>query len=175
MECGKLTAKLRDAVPVIFIEEGREAKRFKNVEIPDELKEIEYQDFKFDVPANGQITFKIFFEAGALPEVWPENRERKHRSKKVEAAPLEEHEPEAMTEPMEEPATMEFAYNVIGERRKALAAAIGEYVDAKPQYLGMPTKAYRIGDYMVSKDGTLTGPMDQQMVAMLTECGFEAE
>ena len=38
MECGKLTAKLRDAVPVCFIEDGKEVKRFKNIEIPDEVK-----------------------------------------------------------------------------------------------------------------------------------------
>ena len=31
MECGKLTAKLRDAVPVCFIEDGKEVKRFKNI------------------------------------------------------------------------------------------------------------------------------------------------
>ena len=37
MECGKLTAKLRDAVPVIFIEDGKEVKRLKNIEIPDEI------------------------------------------------------------------------------------------------------------------------------------------
>ena len=35
MECGKLTAKLRDAVPVCFIVDGKEVKRYKNIEIPD--------------------------------------------------------------------------------------------------------------------------------------------
>ena len=34
MKCGKLTAKLRDAVPVRFYENGREVKRYKNIEIP---------------------------------------------------------------------------------------------------------------------------------------------
>ena len=43
MECGKLTAKLRDAVPVCFIENGKEVKRFKNIEIPDEIKKLPYQ------------------------------------------------------------------------------------------------------------------------------------
>ena len=42
MKCGKLTAKLRDAVPVCFIEEGKEIKRIKNIEIPDAIKELEY-------------------------------------------------------------------------------------------------------------------------------------
>ena len=43
MKCGKLTAKLRDAVPVRFYENGREIKRFKNIEIPDAIKELEYK------------------------------------------------------------------------------------------------------------------------------------
>ena len=48
MKCGKLTAKLRDAVPVCFIEEGKEIKRVKNIEIPDAIKELEYKEFKMD-------------------------------------------------------------------------------------------------------------------------------
>ena len=31
MECGKLTAKLRDAVPVCFMVDGKEVKRYKNI------------------------------------------------------------------------------------------------------------------------------------------------
>ena len=84
MKCGKLTAKLRDAVPVRFYENGREVMRYKNIEIPDAVKELEFQDFKFDVPLNGAITFKIFFEQGILPEVWPEARQRRIRAKKDE-------------------------------------------------------------------------------------------
>lgn len=79
MEMGKLTAKLRDAVPVCLMVEGKEIKRYKNIEIPEELKKLEYQDFKFDVPLNGSITFKIMFEPGVLPEEFPQARERKAR------------------------------------------------------------------------------------------------
>lgn len=82
MKCGKLTAKLRDAVPVRFYENGKEIKRYKNIEIPDAIKELEYRDFRFDVPASGPITFKIFFAPGTLPEVWPEARQRKTRNAK---------------------------------------------------------------------------------------------
>ncbi len=78
MEIGKLTAKLRDAVPVCFLVEGKEIKRYKNIEIPDELKKLEYQDFKFDVPLNGAITFKMF-ELGVLHEEFPQTRERRTR------------------------------------------------------------------------------------------------
>jgi len=91
MKCGKLTAKLRDAVPVCFIEEGKEVKRVKNIEIPDAIKELEYKGFKFDVPLSGAITFKIYFEHGTLPETWPGPRQRKARAKKNEiAAPASE-------------------------------------------------------------------------------------
>ena len=79
MEMGKLTAKLRDAVPVCFLVEGKEIKRYKNIEIPDDLKKLEYQDFKFDVPVVGAITFKITFAAGVLPDPLPGTRARKSR------------------------------------------------------------------------------------------------
>ena len=88
MKCGKLTAKLRDAIPVRFYENGREIKRFKNIEIPDAIKELEFTGFKFDVPESGPITFKIYFKPGTLPETWPEARQRKTRTPKdAEATP----------------------------------------------------------------------------------------
>lgn len=82
MEMGKLTAKLRDAVPVCLMVEGNEIKRYKNIEIPDELKKLEYQEFKFDVPLHGPITFKIMFAPGVLPEEYPKTRERRTRESK---------------------------------------------------------------------------------------------
>ena len=140
MECGKLTAKLRDAVPVCFIENGKEVKRFKNIEIPDEIKKLPYQDFEFSVPVTGAITFKIMFEEGVLPKVWPEARTRKTRKAKPEAEgqPVAEIA-EAVAQGAEitaelngqeltitahEPETMEVAFNVTGERRKALVEAV---------------------------------------------------
>lgn len=98
MKCGKLTAKLRDAVPVRFYENGREIKRFKNIEIPDAIKELEFTGFKFDVPDNGPITFKIFFRPGTLPETWPEARQRKTRTPK-------DADPEPMAEDAAQDAT----------------------------------------------------------------------
>ena len=90
MECGKLTAKLRDAVPVCFIENGKEVKRFKNIEIPDEIKKLPYQGFEFSVPVTGAITFKIMFEEGVLPKLWPEARVCKSRLPKREETPASE-------------------------------------------------------------------------------------
>ena len=91
MECGKLTAKLRDAVPVCLMVDGKEVKRYKNIEIPEEIKRLPFIDFKFDVPASGAITFKIHFAPGVLPKEWPEARQRQSRRK---AIPLPEPTPE---------------------------------------------------------------------------------
>ncbi len=93
MEIGKLTAKLRDAVPVCFLVDGKEIKRYRNIEIPDELKKLEYQDFKFDVPLHGAITFKIMFAPGILPEEWPQTRERRTRKPLAQEAQPQEAEP----------------------------------------------------------------------------------
>ena len=38
MKTGKITAKLRDAVPVCLMVNGEEVKRYKNIELPDALK-----------------------------------------------------------------------------------------------------------------------------------------
>ena len=88
MECGKLTAKLRDAVPVCFMVDGKEVKRYKNIEIPDEIKKLPFKAFDFNVPLTGAITFKISFEPGVLPEVWPEKRQRKSRAAKAAEAEI---------------------------------------------------------------------------------------
>lgn len=98
MEMGKLTAKLRDAVPVCLLVEGKEIKRYRNIEIPDDLKKLEYQDFRFDVPLNGAITFKIMFEPGVLPEEFPQTRERKTRKPLTQEAQPQEAVPATVVE-----------------------------------------------------------------------------
>lgn len=42
-----------------------------------------------------------------------------------------------------------------GAERKALVTAIGEILEARPKYKGMPSAAYEIDYYTVTKDGTL--------------------
>lgn len=83
MKTGKITAKLRDAVPVCLMVEGKEVKRYKNIELPDMLKEVEMKDFHFNVPADGKITFEIHYEPGVLPEVFPEARGKVTRAEKA--------------------------------------------------------------------------------------------
>ena len=109
MKTGKITAKLRDAVPVCLMVEGKEVKRYKNIDLPDMLKEVEMLDFHFNVPEDGKITFEISYAQGVLPEVFPEPRAKMTRAEKAAAkaaakataeqeATAEENSPAAMPE-----------------------------------------------------------------------------
>ena len=85
MKTGRITAKLRDAVPVCLMVEGKEVKRYKNIELPDSIKEVELLDFHFNVPADGKITFEIHYASGVLPETFPEPRAKVTRAEKAAA------------------------------------------------------------------------------------------
>ena len=50
---------------------------------------------------------------------------------------------------------MRIEFHRTGAERKALVTAIGEILEVRPKYKGMPSAAYEIGDYTVTKDGTL--------------------
>ena len=202
MKTGKITAKLRDAVPVCLMVNGEEVKRYKNIELPDMLKEVEMTDFHFNVHMDGKITFEIHYEEGALPEVFPEARTRISRAAKaaakaaaqestevmaVEAAEPEieaalEESPQDVEIPVKdpgEPATeesgpesIEVAYNVTGVRRKQLVVAVSEFTNIEPEYKAAPSFAYEIGDYIVDKEGTLIGPENPALIESLKEQGF---
>ena len=204
MKTGKITAKLRDAVPVCLMVNGEEVKRYKNIELPDELKEVEMTDFHFNVHMDGKITFEIHYEEGVLPEVFPEARTRVSRAAKAAAkaaaqestevmavetaepeieAALEESPQEIETpvknpgEPTAEessPGGIEAAYNVTGVRRKELVVAVGDFIGAKPEYLRAPTYAFAVGSYNIDKEGTLTGPENPALIESLKEQGFVA-
>lgn len=85
MKTGKITAKLRDAVIIRLFEDGKERKQYKNIELPDALKELEVKDFEFDVPMDGKITFKIHYAPGILPQVFPAPRAKMTRAAKAAA------------------------------------------------------------------------------------------
>ena len=200
MKTGKITAKLRDAVPVCLMVNGEEVKRYKNIELPDELKEVEMTDFHFNVHMDGKITFEIHYEEGALPEVFPEARTRVSRAAKAaakaaaqestEVMAVEAAEPEIEAAPQESPQTYEIsaenpeeeskpeyieaAYHVTGVRRKQLVVAVSEFTNIEPEYKAAPSFAYEIGDYMVDKEGTLTGPENPALIESLKEQGFIA-
>ena len=200
MKTGKITAKLRDAVPVCLMVNGEEVKRYKNIELPDMLKEVEMTDFHFNVHMDGKITFEIHYEEGVLPEVFPEARTRVSRAAKAavkaaaqestEVMVVEAAEPEIEAAPHEIPQTYEIsaenpeeeskpeyieaAYNVTGVRRKQLVVAVSEFTNIEPEYKAAPSFAYEIGDYMVDKKGTLTGPENPALIESLKEQGFIA-
>ena len=50
---------------------------------------------------------------------------------------------------------MRIEFHRAGAERKALVTAIGEILEVRPQYKGMPSAAYEIDYYTVTKDGTL--------------------
>lgn len=232
MKTGKITAKLRDAVPVCLMVEGKEVKRYKNIDLPDMLKEVEMLDFHFNVPADGKITFEINYAPGVLPEVFPESRAKMTRAEKaaaktatkaaaerestqeetaptatpeasqevtalVEVKPLDikaliasptagetapETEPvteeatEQATEESEtkEPGSMEIHYNVTGPRRKELAAAVGNFIGMAPVYMKAPTYGFAVGNYIIDRNGTLTGEENKELIDALAAQDFTA-
>lgn len=112
MKTGKITAKLRDAVPVCLMVNGAEVMRYKNIELPDMLKEVEMTDFHFNVHMDGKITFEIHYEPGVLPEVFPEARTRISRAAQKAAKAQRENAP---TEDAAIPAQAETALAIIPE------------------------------------------------------------
>ena len=76
---------------------------------------------------------------------------------------------------------MKFNYNVAGSDRKRLVMAIAEHLECDAKYLGMPTAAYQVDYFTVSKDGTVSfdDHADSDEVELLAEAllekGFEPE
>ena len=76
---------------------------------------------------------------------------------------------------------MEKRYNVTGERRKEMVEVISGIVGMKAVYMRMPTCAYAISNFTVSKEGTLiwdersSGELVEKVLAGLAQAGFTAE
>ena len=76
---------------------------------------------------------------------------------------------------------MQVKYNVTGARRKELVTAIGTALEVKPKYMGMPTAAYEIDYFTVTKDGTLEfddradSEEVEQVLEAIAAAGFECE
>jgi len=60
-----------------------------------------------------------------------------------------------------------------GPERKKLAAAAAAILGTKSTYAGMPSAAYIVDDFSISKEWALTGPDDRDLVAALRKQGFE--
>jgi|LSQX01.3.fsa_nt_gb hypothetical protein len=74
---------------------------------------------------------------------------------------------------------MRIEFNVTGSERKSLVAAIGEILEIKPKYLGMPSAAYAVGDFTIDKNGAVVFDGDgediETLLANLAQKGFVAE
>ena len=73
---------------------------------------------------------------------------------------------------------MEINYNVTGPDRKRLVQAIAEILESDAKYLGVPSCAYQVDAFTISKDGILSfddSTKGEQLIERLCEMGFEAE
>ena len=66
---------------------------------------------------------------------------------------------------------MRIEFHRTGAERKALVTAIGEILEVRPKYKGMPSAAYEIAYFTVTKEGTLefTDRVDSEEVENLLE------
>ncbi len=76
---------------------------------------------------------------------------------------------------------MQVRYNVTGAQRKELVKAITDATQVKAKYMGMPTAAYEIDYFTVTKDGTLLfddradSEEVEQVLEAIAAAGFECE
>lgn len=50
---------------------------------------------------------------------------------------------------------MRLEFNVTGAQRKALVTALGEILEVRPKYLGMPTTAYEVDYFTIDRNGAV--------------------
>ena len=75
---------------------------------------------------------------------------------------------------------MRIEFHVTGADRKALVTAMGEILEVRPKYLGMPTAAYEVDYFRIDKNGTVefddradSGQIEN-LLDRLAERGFTA-
>ena len=77
---------------------------------------------------------------------------------------------------------MEVKYNVCGPRRKEMVQAVSEALGGwSKHYLGVPSCSYQVGDFEITRNGTLVfadrtdAGMVEQVLEALAQAGFECE
>ena len=70
---------------------------------------------------------------------------------------------------------MELNFNVTGAKRKELVSEIARIDGSKKEYLGVPSCAYRVGDFHISKDGVVSADEEKltDILETLMVAGFE--
>ena len=75
---------------------------------------------------------------------------------------------------------MTFEFHVNGTERKALVQAMGEILEVKPKYMGMPTAAYEVDYFTIDKNGAVSfddmadSEEIENLLDRLAERGFTA-
>lgn len=59
---------------------------------------------------------------------------------------------------------MELNYGLTGDKRKELVKAVESITSKKAKYLGMPSAAYEVGEFIVSKKGTVTSKATKRLI-----------
>lgn len=67
---------------------------------------------------------------------------------------------------------MEIRFSLTGAARKELVTAINEITRCAPVYKGAPTFAYVVSDYIIDRDGTVSGPDSQELLNGLADKGY---
>ena len=92
--------------------------------------------------------------------MWPAERERQRRVPKESGAQQK---------------NMELQFGVKGADRKTLVAVISTITGIDAEFMGVPSFAYKIGDYAVDKDGTVIGPASKELIEALEAKGFTSK
>ena len=66
-------------------------------------------------------------------------------------------------------------YNVTGSKRKKLVQKLSALTAQKPEYLGLPSMAFKVGPYIVTKNGTIEGDVPEDIIKALARGGFKGE
>ena len=80
---------------------------------------------------------------------------------------------------IDEEQAIQIYYDLDSQRRKDLVNTLGEILQREPKYLGTPTFNYEVGDYLITRTGTIICPknctreMAEQIISMLKEHGFD--
>ena len=70
--------------------------------------------------------------------------------------------------------SMKLTYGLQGKEKKRLVSAVAEYEGVAPTYLATPTFAYRIGRFLVDREGNVNGTEEplEALEESLKEAGF---
>lgn len=64
-------------------------------------------------------------------------------------------------------------FNATGSQRKALADALGEIIGAEKKYQGVPSCAYRVGEYTIDREGNIEADcIKEDIIDAIKERGF---